>query len=662
MVLVVVITGCNYKTKGTPNKKDEEDITTSATTGTTAETISQEATSVGSNEEETTIKPVEKKKTQAVIMIYMIGSDLESEKGLASLDIEQMMKSSFDEEKINVIICTGGTSEWSNKNISNDGCNVYEITSGNIQHKSTLKSKKITDSEAVTQFADYVYENYLSENYAFVFWGNGTGAIKGIGSDSNNEKDNLGMSEMKKSFADMKLIKDGKKLKMIGFDANLMGTIEVACMLTPYAEYMVASEELVSDKGWDYNWLKSFGEGNRFGGYDMAQTIIDAYEKSMTADAKVIPDYSLSCLKLSETKNVLKSFEELILVANGTLHEGGYAQIATRREKMKLFGTVEFYNYYDMVDMYSFADNMVDLHSAEAKALQEALVKFVVYNKTNIENASGVSVYFPFENVAYIHDFIKMYEDSGFSELYVEFVKSFATKLTGGNLTNWNISQTVPSADDAGNYIMNIPAEYKEHYLKSEYSVWEINDEGKYLCRVISEQVTLSEENVLKEDYPNKLFCLVNGNGDTYNCCAVEYENTVKYIKYTIPVYISSSVDANKSMADIHIKVDKETNKITVMGIYETVDSETFFSKKVNTKLSEGMIIQPYYYAMEKVLLEDGSEAPFGNWNAIFVDGAQFSLNGDISVKMTDMETSKCLHAFGITDTQNSKYYSNGLK
>jgi hypothetical protein len=37
-----------------------------------------------------------------------------------------------------------------------------------------------------------------------------------------------------------------------------MATIETASMLVPYADYMVASEELEPGTGWDYNaWLSA---------------------------------------------------------------------------------------------------------------------------------------------------------------------------------------------------------------------------------------------------------------------------------------------------------------------------------------------------------------------------------------------------------------------
>ena len=43
-----------------------------------------------------------------VLMLYMVGSNLESERGLASADIKEIQESGFDEENLQILICTGG--------------------------------------------------------------------------------------------------------------------------------------------------------------------------------------------------------------------------------------------------------------------------------------------------------------------------------------------------------------------------------------------------------------------------------------------------------------------------------------------------------------------------------------------------------------------------
>lgn len=41
---------------------------------------------------------------RAVVLVYMVGSNLESEAGLASCDINEMIESDFDEENMDVLV------------------------------------------------------------------------------------------------------------------------------------------------------------------------------------------------------------------------------------------------------------------------------------------------------------------------------------------------------------------------------------------------------------------------------------------------------------------------------------------------------------------------------------------------------------------------------
>lgn len=45
---------------------------------------------------------------------------------------------------------------------------------------------------------------------------------------------------------------DKQPLDMIGLDACCMATLETALVLSPYADYMVASQEMEPSCGWDY--------------------------------------------------------------------------------------------------------------------------------------------------------------------------------------------------------------------------------------------------------------------------------------------------------------------------------------------------------------------------------------------------------------------------
>ena len=59
-----------------------------------------------------TVEPKQNNKAEWTIMIYMCGADLESVNGLASSDIDEILKVSGQPDDVNIIIETGGASSW----------------------------------------------------------------------------------------------------------------------------------------------------------------------------------------------------------------------------------------------------------------------------------------------------------------------------------------------------------------------------------------------------------------------------------------------------------------------------------------------------------------------------------------------------------------------
>ncbi len=90
--------------------------------------------------------------------------------------------------------------------------------------------------------------NYPAEQYDLILWNHGGGAFFGYGFDETTN-DSLTLDELDQAFADSPF-HDGNKLEFIGFDACLMANIETAHTLSPYANYMVASQESEPGSGW----------------------------------------------------------------------------------------------------------------------------------------------------------------------------------------------------------------------------------------------------------------------------------------------------------------------------------------------------------------------------------------------------------------------------
>lgn len=184
------------------------------------------------------------------LMVYMCAADLESESACATSDISEMLESSLD-EKINLIIETGGTTEWQDYNISNETNQIYKVENGELNLiKNDLGLELMTNPDTLSDFIEFCKSEYPADRYGLILWDHGGGAISGFGYDENGNEDNydtITIDELKNV-----LENSDTEFDFVGFDACLMANVETAYALKNNAEYLIASEETEPGNGWDY--------------------------------------------------------------------------------------------------------------------------------------------------------------------------------------------------------------------------------------------------------------------------------------------------------------------------------------------------------------------------------------------------------------------------
>lgn len=615
-----------------------------------------------------------------IIMLYMVGSDLESERGLASEDIQEIQESGFDEEHVQIILCTGGAAHWWNPAISEEECGIFELHSQGLEKVSTLACTNMAEAVTLTAFMDYVYNNYTADCYSLILWNHGGGAVVGYGGDENYGYDTLTLYELDRALEKSKLIAEGKKLEWIGFDACLMGTLEVAAACTPYAEYLVASEGMASEQGWDYSFLSSICDEDCFSGETTGREIVDTYAAYYDSIETCQPEYTLACMDLSETEYVIEKLEEFIRTARTDLMNGSYSRLARERDRTKAFSLTEITGSsvdYDTVDLYNLSEQFAEYHPEEAAALQEAIRKLVVYEKTNVADANGVAIYFPYENKEAAPDWLTEYSRLPFCDTYVEFVKGFSQVLTGKRLTNWNFSETAPVKGQDQEYSVSLTPEQTEHYAHASFSVWEQieEDEGYEDCYVMwieSSDTTLDEEGRLSVIMSGKRFLLCDDAGHSVPCTAMELERNDAYVTYGITVYLSwinkeAEDYASKYGSDwatIYVRVDEENPEGVITGIYKGYDSLNIqVPDRVSYEIEQGTTIDPFAFIRRITFDDAGNVAPFEEWESNSNTFAGFRLDGKLSVTMVDIASdAELCHVFFITDTQGYIYETNYIE
>ena len=503
-----------------------------------------------------------------------------------------------------------------------------------------------------------------------VFWNHGGGAVLGYGADENYDYNALSVEDLNRALGATKMSADGKKFTWVGFDACLMGMIEVADMMSPYADYMIASEEMEAGDGWDYDFLRELGDGSHYDGVATAQCIIDDYAGYYEEHYRSVPDYSLSCMDLSKTDAVIERLDAFVMAAEDELKAGGYSKIARRRDQAKTFGKIADASTYDTVDLYDLCEKMSGLYPEQSKKLQGAIRDCVVAQDTNISSAYGMAIYFPYENKDYVDEWLAAYSETGFSENYIAFVKDFSATLSGESIMNWNMDQVTPEADETapGQYYVQLDEGQMATYGHATYQIWEedVNYKGTYVEWLDSYDVDLSDDGKLSTAFDGQMFYLVDDNGTSIRCCASEIERTDTYSKYVIP-FLYSETGLDKSVGVYaHVRVDAEHPTGELIGFYRISDaSNGYFPEKNQVQIKDGSELYPFYFARKIVFNEDGSVAPFDQWKMNSGVGYTYDVSDAAAFSfemkpVDDMETGDpycCL--FQIADTQGNHYYTN---
>jgi len=125
-----------------------------------------------------------------------------------------------------------------------------------------------------------------------------------------------------------------------------------------------------------------------------------------------------------------------------------------------------------------------------------------------------------------------------------------------------------------------------------------------YICWMDSSDVNLSDDGTLSADFDGKQFFLGDASGELHVCCATELERNEEYAKYAIPIIIERQTEETDGIphfdyqnAYIHVKVDEEHPDGIIIGVYESMDTDSsLFPDKQVIELQEGDSIMPFNF------------------------------------------------------------------
>lgn len=463
------------------------------------------------------------------LMLYMCASDLESECGFATEDLNEIMYG-YTAGNLNVIVQTGGTAEWQNTVVADDRCQRYRVTEDGLELvDDSLGMQNMADSATLTDFIQYCSSNYAADHYGLVLWDHGGGVVGGYGYDENFGGDSMSLTEMSRALEDANV-----HLDMLGFDACLMANFETCLMAAPYADYLIASEEPEPGCGWYYtDWIGKLSENCGIPPKRYGRQIIDDY---ITESGWDLPSmYStLGMFDLQQvTQKLLPALSQFSDDAVQQLSAGEYRRISQSRSNTRAVYQSEL----DHIDLLDYAQHT---QSETADQLEQAVSDCVVYYRET-ENGSGdngLSILFPYYDLSALDMLEEMYQTLGYDDAYPAFLEQFANVMAGGQISVSGFSNTqnhAAASEYSGFQWFDADAGYDESYYETysaDLSLLETTEvDGRWVLE-------LSEEDwEIVNDAAMQMFAVYDGfyvdmglddycEFDDYGNLIVEYDQT----------------------------------------------------------------------------------------------------------------------------------------
>ena len=377
-------------------------------------------------------------KDEVTIMVYMCGTDLESKYGMGTADLQEMLGADLG-DNVNLLVYTGGCNQWKNSVVSSSVNQIYQVKDGKLKVLDKDAGKvAMTEQDTLVNFIRYCDKKFPANRNMLIFWDHGGGSISGYGYDEKFARTgSMNLAEINEALKEADVTFD-----FIGFDACLMATLETALMLAPYADYMIASEETEPGVGWYYtDWLTALGEDTSMPTIEIGKNIVDDFVDTCARKCQG-QKTTLSVVDLAELEMTVP--EELAAFsksASELIKDNEYKTVSDARYNTREFAQS---SAIDQVDLAHLAEN---LGTEAGKELAEALLSAVKYNRTssNMTNAYGLSIYFPYKKSSSVDEMVDTYEAIGMGDEYARCIQEFASLEVSGQSVTGGTASALPS-------------------------------------------------------------------------------------------------------------------------------------------------------------------------------------------------------------------------
>ena len=365
----------------------------------------------------------------ATVMIYMNGSDLETNNGAASEDISEMLASGVG-ENVKVVIQTMGTRKWQDHGISSKTAQTYLIEDDRLNLvRDDLGQLDCTSEDTLSEFIGFCKEEYPSDRYMFLFWDHGGGPVYGFGYDEwQSEESSLTLAEMAQAFSEHRDV----SFDIIGMDCCIMGNLETCFALAPFCKYTILSEDFENGSGWSYTeWMNAFeadpGMSTPILGKCIVDSVIKENEESFWGESACLGLYNESTVN-----DLFNAWKDYAYKNEDALFGKNYSKVHKARgrgyfDQWGIDGSDVTMSDYYISDIMALVES-IDNDSEEAKKLISSLKAAVAYygHTSDKNELTGLSVSLPYGDPYFYERLKDVYTDLDFDSEYIDWLNGFA--------------------------------------------------------------------------------------------------------------------------------------------------------------------------------------------------------------------------------------------
>jgi hypothetical protein len=276
------------------------------------------------------------------------------------------------------------------------------------------------DSNTLVDFANWAITTYPADNYVLILSDHGAGWTGGWNDDDPYEGSSFSMQNIDDALGQIIAETGIDAFELVGFDACLMGQLEVMSGIAPHARYSVGSEETEPSLGWAYaDFLTALNENPAMSGGDLGKVIVNGYlsqdfritdddarfvfsggnfsAESVAAD--LIQTSTLAAIDLSQIQNLNAAVNDLTTALMG-IDQYAVAEARTYAQSYEsVFGEDVPPSFIDLGHFTKLlASESGDPNVTQAaEAVQAALAQAVLAEMHGDDRpaSSGLTIYFP---------------------------------------------------------------------------------------------------------------------------------------------------------------------------------------------------------------------------------------------------------------------------